>query len=313
MLYLFYGLETFLIENEIKKVLAHHKIDEINISHYDLNETLINDIIDDASTISLFSENKAIIINDSYIFTGTTKNNIEQNIELLEQYLKNYNPNTVMIFVANSDKLDERKKIVKLIKEIGTIKKIEKSNNLEKIVKEMFDNYNINFSDINLLIDRVGKDLGLLNQEITKIKTFKDKDLNVTTEDIINLTNKNIDTDIFQFIDYIINKNKAKALEIYYELLKINEEPIKIIVMIANQIRIMYQTKELYKRGYTEKDIASNLDIHPYRIKLALEKSREYESSKLLNYLNELADLDINIKSGLIDKKLGLELFILQL
>ena len=263
MLYLFYGLETFLIENEIKKVLAHHKIDEINISHYDLNETLINDIIDDASTISLFSENKAIIINDSYIFTGTTKNNIEQNIELLEQYLKNYNPNTVMIFVANSDKLDERKKIVKLIKEIGTIKKIEKSNNLEKIVKEMFDNYNINFSDINLLIDRVGKDLGLLNQEITKIKTFKDKDLNVTTEDIINLTNKNIDTDIFQFIDYIINKNKAKALEIYYELLKINEEPIKIIVMIANQIRIMYQTKELYKRGYTEKDIASNLDIHP--------------------------------------------------
>ena len=313
MLYLFYGLETFLIENEIKKVLAHHKIDEINISHYDLNETLINDIIDDASTISLFSENKAIIINDSYIFTGTTKNNIEQNIELLEQYLKNYNPNTVMIFVANSDKLDERKKIVKLIKEIGTIKKIEKSNNLEKIVKEMFDNYNINFSDINLLIDRVGKDLGLLNQEITKIKTFKDKDLNVTTEDIINLTNKNIETDIFQFIDYIINKNKAKALEIYYELLKINEEPIKIIVMIANQIRIMYQTKELYKRGYTEKDIASNLDIHPYRIKLALEKSREYESSKLLNYLNELADLDINIKSGLIDKKLGLELFILQL
>jgi len=313
MLYLFYGLETFLIENEIKKVLAHHKIDEINISHYDLNETLINDIIDDASTISLFSENKAIIINDSYIFTGTTKNNIEQNIELLEQYLKNYNPNTVMIFVANSDKLDERKKIVKLIKEIGTIKKIEKSNNLEKIVKEMFDNYNINFSDINLLIDRVGKDLGLLNQEITKIKTFKDKDLNVTTEDIINLTNKNIDTDIFQFIDYIINKNKAKALEIYYELLKINEEPIKIIVMIANQIRIMYQTKELYKKGYTEKDIASNLDIHPYRIKLALEKSREYESSKLLNYLNELADLDINIKSGLIDKKLGLELFILQL
>lgn len=313
MLYLFYGLETFLIENEIKKVLAHHKIDEINISHYDLNETLINDIIDDASTISLFSENKAIIINDSYIFTGTTKNNIEQNIELLEQYLKNYNPNTIMIFVANSDKLDERKKIVKLIKEIGTIKKIEKSNNLEKIVKEMFDNYNINFSDINLLIDRVGKDLGLLNQEITKIKTFKDKDLNVTTEDIINLTNKNIDTDIFQFIDYIINKNKAKALEIYYELLKINEEPIKIIVMIANQIRIMYQTKELYKRGYTEKDIASNLDIHPYRIKLALEKSREYESSKLLNYLNELADLDINIKSGLIDKKLGLELFILQL
>ncbi|NLL44540.1 MAG: DNA polymerase III subunit delta [Mollicutes bacterium] len=313
MLYLLYGLETFLIEREIKKILKNHHIENINISQYDLTETPIEKIIDDASTISLFSNNKAIIIYDSYLFTNTTKNNIEQDLKKLEQYLNNYNPNTIMIFVVNSEKLDERKKIVKIIKDKGIVKEFNKTLNLINFIEEEFDNYKINLKDINLLIDRVGKDLGILHQEITKIKIYKDDEFNITTDDIINLTNKNIETDIFQFIDCLINKNKEKALEIYHELLKINEEPVKIIVIIANQIRIMYQVKELYKKGYTEKDIINNLGIHPYRIKLALEKGREYESRKLLNCLNELADLNIDIKSGLIDKKIGLELFILKL
>ena len=36
------------------------------------------------------------------------------------------------------------------------------------------------------------------------------------------------------------------------------------------------RVKEMYKKGYTESDIAQNLGIHPYRIKLALNKAREY-------------------------------------
>ena len=41
MLYLLYGLETFLIEREIKKILKNHHIENINISQYDLTETPI--------------------------------------------------------------------------------------------------------------------------------------------------------------------------------------------------------------------------------------------------------------------------------
>jgi len=96
-------------------------------------------------------------------------------------------------------------------------------------------------------------------------------------------------------------------------MLKYNEEPIKIIVMLANQFRIIYQSKEMYKKGYTENDIASTLNIHPYRIKLALNKAKEYNSKDLLNYIKKLSDLDIGIKTGNINKEIGLELFIINL
>ena len=74
----------------------------------------------------------------------------------------------------------------------------------------------------------------------------------------------------------------------------------------------MYQVKQLYLNGYTENDIAKILNIHPYRVKLASQNSRKYDSDILIDYLKQLSDLDINIKTGKIDKNLGLELFILK-
>ena len=312
MVYLLYGLEKFLIDKEIKDIMKKNNIDSININCYDLNVETIETIIDDCMTISLFSDKKGIIVYNSNIFTAK-KNNIEQNIGVLEQYLNNINPNTILIFTSYEDKIDERKKIVKSFKNIINIKKFSNDTNINNIVKDMFKDYQINNSTINLLIDRVGKNLTILSQEVDKIITYKNEDKNISDSDIIMLTNKNFDIDIFALIEAIITKDKSKALNIYYEMLKYNEEPIKIIVMLANQFRIIYQAKEMYKKGYTESDIAQNLGIHPYRIKLALNKAREYSSSSLVSYLSKLSDLDIGIKTGNINKEIGLELFIINL
>lgn len=312
MLYLLYGTEKFLIDKEIKKISIENKIEDINKTYYDLNQDSLQNIIDDAETISLFSEKKEIIIYNSYIFTAK-KNIIEQNIDILEKYLNNINPDTILIFVLYEEKLDERKKVLKLFKKNAILKSFTNNINIDSIVKDMFLDYQISIGNINLLIDRVGKNLAILEKEIEKIITYKGNDLNITSSDIINLTNKTFDIDIFALIEAIIKKDKTVALNIYHEMLKYNEEPIKIIVMLANQFRIIYQSKEMYKKGYTESDIASILAIHPYRIKLALNSSKNYSSSNLLEYIKKLSDLDIGIKTGTINKEIGLELFIINL
>lgn len=314
MIYIFIGNEEYLIKNEINNLIKENKIDPINKIEYDLETTPIKNIIDDAQTISMFGEKKLIQVNNSYIFTGTTKKNvIEQNLQSLEEYIEHKNPDTILIFITNSQKLDERKKIVKNIKKQAILKDFNQANNLASLLKTMFEDYQISYNTINLLIDRVGNDLFRLNNEIEKIKTYKGQDLSITDQDIIDLTNQNIDLDIFNLIDHIINKNKGEALKIYNEMLKMNEEPIKIIIMLANQFRLMYQSKELYRKGHTESDTASILNVHPYRVKLAVNKARDYPSNLLLKFLNDLANIDYQIKNGTLDKNLALELFILKL
>lgn len=314
MMYVFYGLESFLIEREIEKILKKEAIEEINLSTYDMEEISLKDVVEDASMVSLFSNNKGILCENASFLTGIKNKNLEQDPSILENYLKNPNPNTILIFTVRSEKLDERKKIVKELKKNAKVVEFNKnSSNPNQIVRELMNGYQISNDSIRLLLDRVGKDLHILEQECEKLKIYAIDQKIVTNEDIIQLTTKNIDIDIFELIESIVSKNKEKSMEIYQAMLKYNEEPIKIIVMLANQFRIIYQSKTLYQKGYTEGDIAKELGIHPYRIKLALQKGKTFSNDTLLNYLEELANLDVLIKNGLIEKELGLELFILGL
>lgn len=306
MVYLLFGTKDYSINNEIKKICKN--IDEMNISRYDLNNDLTSLVIEDAKTISLFGDKKIVIADNANMFTASTS----KDSEIIEDYLKNINEYTDLIFIVHSDKIDARKKITKAIKEKGKIIEFNDDLDAVSLIRRLFKDYNIEYSDIKLLIDRVGNNPLIITNEINKIKIYKGNDKNITSEDILNLTNKIIEIDVFKLIDYIVRKDKEHALELYNEMLKVNEEPIKIIVILANQFRIMYQSKELLKKGYSEKDIASILKIHPYRAKLAIQNSRNYTSEMLLKYLNDLADIDIGIKTGTINKDLALELFILK-
>lgn len=311
MVYLFYSKEIFLVKKEINKIIIENHIDDININRYDLNESSIKDVIDDSETFSMFNDKKIIIINNAYIFTAK-KNNIEQDGDALEKYLGDVNPSTILIFNFTDSKLDERKKIVKEIKKVGTVKDLDNNNNVKDIIKDSFKPYEISNDLINLLIDRVGTSLLMLENEIEKIKTYKNNDLTIKREDIINLTHENIEANMFLLVDTIINKDKEKAIAIYHEMLDMNEEPIAIIITLANKIRNLYQTKELYKKGYSESDIASIIGVKPGYLYYLKDSLKKYDSDTLYNLLSKLADLDYDIKSGKIDKNMGLELFILE-
>lgn len=306
MIYLILGTEQFLIEQEIKDIIKKNKIEKINISKYDLEIDNINNIIEEANTISLFADKKLLILENISIFL--TKQN-DKTLKQLEEFLENINEETILII--QTEKLDERKKITKILRKKAQIKECTKNKNISNTVKKMFDDYKIEYKNIDLLIEIVGNDLGILYQEAEKLKTYKiDKIIN--KQDILDLASPNNNVDVFDLINYIVKKDKENALKIYSNLLKHNEEPIKIIVTLANQFRLIYQAKELYKKGNREDTISDILKVHPYRVKLALEKSKNYSNSVLLEYLLKLGKLDKNIKLGIIEKNIALELFILE-
>ena len=309
MIYVLYGIQDYLIDKKIQELTKN--IDRLEIDEFDLENNNIKQIIDAASTFSLFSTNKTIIVYNSFVFSSNKKGIDDKDINLLQKYIENPNKNTTIIFVVSNDKLDSRKKIVTSIKKNGTILEFNEIKNINTLVNDMIKPYKITTNQINNLINRVGDNLYILENEITKLKIYKNDDLIITDNDIVNVINKSVNTDIFHLIDSIINKNMNEALECYYELIKMGEEPIKILVLLANQFRLMYQVKELSKKGYRIFDIMDLLDQKQYPIQKAIQKGYNYDSKILLEYLNKLADLDIEIKTGKIDKNTGLELFIL--
>ena len=314
MIYLLYGKEELLIQKEIDNIKKENELNDLDVNEYELDTVSLKEALEDAETISFFHDKKAVILNHCTFLTGTTKKGIiEQPIALLEEYIKHPNPSTILILVVFSEKLDERKKIVKMLKKEVIVKELNQVANQEQFVKDLFHGYQISRDDLNLFQKKVGNHLELLEQEAEKLKMASFQEKTITTELIQDITIQTIDLDIFGLIEAIVLKQKEKAMMMLDEMIKRGEEPLMILIMLANQFRIIYQAKELYQKGYTEKNIASMLSIHPFRIKKALEKGRMFSSEILLSYIKQLAELDYQIKNGGINKRMGLELFLLGL
>jgi len=114
-------------------------------------------------------------------------------------------------------------------------------------------------------------------------------------------------------VEHIVQLKLDKAFTILADLFRRKEEPIKIMALIARQFRIMYQVKDMQQQGYSQQQIATQLSLHPYAVKVAAGQCNRFEAAQLASILNQLADLDYQMKSGKIDKSLGLEMFLLKL
>lgn len=308
-IYLIYGEEDYLIDKEISKIKKEYK--DYDLISYDMLDNNISIALEDALMGSLFSSNKLIICNNCCFLTGS-KCTIEHDIDSLLKYLKIESDN-ILVLTVNSESLDNRKKVVKELNKFDVYKFDKlKSYELNKFVMDYctLNKFKINNDALSLFLELVSDNLYIITSELDKLFLYKDNNI-IDKEDIKTCTSRVINTNIFDLINAIVDKNVDKALELYDDLVLVNEEEIKLIVTLANQFRLIYQVKSMFKMGYSQMDIVKTLDVSPYRIKLANQV--DISLNDALEYLNKLSLLDEYIKTGKVDKKNAFSNFILNL
>ncbi|WP_054956690.1 DNA polymerase III subunit delta [Paenibacillus dakarensis] len=319
--YLLYGSEKYqmkefaaLLESE----LLTKEDKDFALIHMDLGETPIQSVVEEAETVPFMVPRKLIFARDTSLFTaGKDNNKIEHKIEALLDYLENPADYSVIVFMVQSEKLDERKKIVKAVKKKGTALAFLPLNGDEllKWVEKKALKQNCSFAPgaADALVRNAGTSLQTLSGEVDKLCLYAGAGGTIDETTVNRMVARSTEQNVFVLVEDIANLRIDKALAIYYELLKQREEPIKIAALITRQFRIILQVKTLSKQSYSQQQIASQLGIHPYAVKIAGEQARKFEASRLENILNHLGDLDYKMKTGGVDKALGLELFLLRL
>ena len=299
MIYLLIG-ELSLVNKEIDKIIEKSKLDENNISKYDLEVSSIENVVEDLDTISLFNEKKIIICFNI---------NLIDNDDILIKYLNNKNDN--ILIMASITSLDSRKKITKEITKNSKVIDLTKTD-LTKYVKERLTDYEINNIDIMLLIDYCNNDYSKLSNELDKLMMYKLDTKKIDEQDIKKLVKKGLDKTIFDLTNAINRRDAKEVFKVYHELLNNNEDELKILNILATNFKLMYKIKELIF-DKTDEEAISILSIHPYRFKLLKQEGFKYDKEILLNYIKQLSDIDIGIKSGNLDKKTSMEIFLANL
>ena len=290
------GEDDKLVNFYLNDILS--KIDYLddNKINYDMNLNNLNDVLDEASMISLFSSVKVIIVNNFDL--GKIS---DSEYEYLDKYINNKNKDVYLIFIAN--KIDGRLKSFKIIKDnflvIDTVK-VDNKEDLYNYVKNKISDsgYKIDKFNLEYFINRVGNDINNINNELDKLFIYKKDDKGINRDDIDLLVIDNIDNIIYEFTNAFLDKDYDKLAKMYNNFKIENIGIDYLIVSLANSIKQALIIKILYNDGNSNMNIAKIILKKEYYVKKMLERLYDYTISDLSSYIFKLAKIDRDIKSG---------------
>ncbi|MEL3961760.1 DNA polymerase III subunit delta [Lysinibacillus endophyticus] len=317
--YCIYGEESYFVDETVKRIKnALSTTEEVETSIFDLEESPVDLMMDEADTFPFFSERKLVIAKNASFLKAAEKGKekIEHDLKRLENWLNHPSDFSITILIAPYEKLDERKKITKLMKEKSVMLHAEtpKENDLAVWIRTEVSRFNKNIYDeaVDKLVEMVGANMLQLQIEIEKICLYLGEESYITVDIVENLVAKTLEHDAFKMLNAYLSRQNAEAVQIYHDLLRQKEEPIMLVGLLSSNIRTMNNVYYLQKKGYHPTQISKQLKIHPYRVKLMLENRNRPSEERLLKALHNLAEIDLKLKSTGGNRERLLEMFLLR-
>ncbi len=316
MILFLYGEDTYRSHKKIeeikKKYLTSDQIGT-NICILSANEIDFDEISKSIDAMPFLTSKRLVIIKD---LVNINKTKLQEQVA---EYLDSISDTTVLIFWEKGN-IKKRNKLFKKLKKISKSQEfkplvgIKLNNWVEQEVKE--NGGEIEKEAILRLASYVGADLWQMANEINKLVSYKEqKDTKnvITISDVELLVKAKLNTNIFEMIDALGEKNARKTIKLADDLLASGETEGYLLSMIAYQFRNLLMVKDLTEKKQNKFQIAKQTNIHPYVVSKTIPQSRNFTDRELEKIYNELLNTDKAIKTGELRPRLALDIFIAEL
>jgi DNA polymerase-3 subunit delta len=313
---LLYGQEQYLVDWSIDKICQSY----INPSSKDFDFTKINgatssltEIRNCCETLPLLSEKRIILVDRLMCLEAETVED-QRWADYFQQI-----PDSCILLLT-SETVDMRRKLVKTIGSVGKIYHFEELDEsfLKKFIEKRLKAAakTAKPAILSEFISQSGYydknteyTLYNLENDLKKLIAFS-SGTEIGREDILQTISGNMERDVFALIEALSRNRKEAAFRMLSHLTLYNENEYKILSLICSQFESITQVKEMKDDGNSLQEITTYLGLHEFRAKLMLGLSDKFSLIQLRRILKKVYQVDWQIKSGLLDKNLALELFI---
>lgn len=328
-LYLFYGEEDFLIEEEINKFKNKLGISSQGFSNLEVIDGENGDtdeIVNSVKTPTMLGGERLIIVKDFKGFNPSKNRGDEKNdgkktggrLDGLRDCLRNI-PEGVTLIFNSAGGVDKRSKLYKLIDDTGVIKEFKSFADWEQekflawiIGRVKLMGKKIGSHAARLLVDISGKNLRSLSKEIEKLTTYIGEREWIEERDVKALASSG-QINAFSFADAVRRKDAKKALDTLRKLIKDREPPARLLGFLATQMRMLLQLKGLEEEGLSAFEMSERLRANPYFVKKCAEHIRNFTLDELKKNMELLHLADLKLKTGAAPAPLILEMLILDI
>ena len=251
--YLFLGSELYQLDAcrraLLERVLGSQDR-ENGLARFDLAETTLAVILDDARSLSLFAANRVIWVSGAEAALPRGRaSSAEENASSAElaDYLGHPTPGTVLVFESSRYDFEgeDRTKLERVQKLFGAIPDVvefrpytlEAARALaQDLAKEA--GLEIGLSEIGLLVESLGADAGRIANEIEKLRLYAGAGKKVTADDIARLVPSAQASNIFSLVSALGRGDRKRSLDSLDTLLRDGEYLPLALTFLATQFRL---------------------------------------------------------------------------
>ena len=128
-------------------------------------------------------------------------------------------------------------------------------------------------------------------------------------DDVRRLTVQEHQSDIFELVDAVGERDGSKAIELLHRILE-EGEITPVFGMIVRQFRLLLQAREIIDEGGDESQVAKQLGQHQFVARKVSMQSRHFSLLELETIYFLLQEIDVAMKTGRMDGETALDMFI---
>ena len=316
-LYVFHGEETFLLHHylgQMKKQLLDPLTESFNYHRLNSETFDIRAFADAVENLPMMAESTFVQVDDVDPF----KMNEGDRTKMAEIFSDIPDSCTVVFtFVTIPWKPDKRlKKLWEAMDGSGEMVEFAKQDQRDLIawVTRHFAAHGKQISSdlCAYLIDITGGTMTALSSEIDKICAYSGVD-QIKKTDIAAVTEPVLDAVVFQMTDLLSAGRYGEALLKLQQLLKMQEEPIKILGAVGGHFRRISTARTLLDNGRSASELQKLCGIPDFAARKTMEAARRLQPEFCAAAATLILETDYKMKTSFDDNERLLELLILQL
>lgn len=298
--YFLQGEEAYYIDL-ISDYIAGNALDE---SAKSFNQTIlygkdvdISAILNHAKRYPMMSERQVVIVKEAQEIQNFAKQDSQK---ILEQYLKNPLPSTILVFCHKYKVLDGRKSIAKVLDQYAVVvtSKAIYDNQVPDWIQRYISEkgFAITEKAKQMLADNIGANLERLSNEIDKMTLNFQSGEKIDEAAVQKFVGISKDFNVFELQKALAVKDVVKSNRIVnYFAANPKSHPaipvIALLYMFYSKLLIVHHTGDKSERA-----LAGKLGVNPYFVKEYLIAARNYPLPKVIRNIRSLRKADMQCK-----------------
>ena len=295
------GEEQFYIDQIQEKIISllPEEQRDFNLDLFYGSEISVDQLFTVARSYPMMADRRIVIVRE---FMSLKSSSGASFVELLEKYLSEPNPLTLLCFI-DSTLPDKRTALGKLLtgKQIrffpfDRLPEYKLPDWIQEWTHERYQK-KIESQAAVYLAELVGSDLRLLSTEVEKVSTFVDTKERITKHDVEKITGTYKEKSVIELSNAIFSRNLDQALKISEQLLLNSEtglpEVLKTIGLLTSSFSNVWQILRLKEKRYNLSQIQEALNIpNQFYFKRLVESADSFQLAEMPFIFETLLDAD---------------------